>query len=294
MNHRHKFLTFILAIGKIWSLLKHAMRFHSVKTQQYTTSFNLYQWLQCTITSLKLNLFSFFIYCCDCTYMSQNHGRIASCLDKLLLLSDRQWGTKHQYLTSRFLGVSILQLLIIYRIYDYLIRCHSNSVSTGSRLPNISDVKTRERRNMIGLTWFETSALQLFYSFSKPSTNHYLKRRIYVTLKGRLYPRRIYVTLKGGLHPRRIYVNLKGRLHPRRIYVNLKGGFHPRHIYVNLKGGLHPRSIYVNLKGGLYPRRIYVNLKGRLNPQRIYVNLKEGVHPRRIYVNLKRGLHPRR
>jgi hypothetical protein len=29
------------------------------------------------------------------------------------------WGTEHQYLFSGFLGVSILQLLIIYRIYDY-------------------------------------------------------------------------------------------------------------------------------------------------------------------------------
>jgi hypothetical protein len=27
--------------------------------------------------------------------------------------------TEHQYLFSRFLGVAILQLLIIYRIYDY-------------------------------------------------------------------------------------------------------------------------------------------------------------------------------
>jgi hypothetical protein len=34
-------------------------------------------------------------------------------------LPDRYCGTEHQYLFSRFLGVSILQLLIIYRIYDY-------------------------------------------------------------------------------------------------------------------------------------------------------------------------------
>ena len=58
----------------------------------------------------------------------------------------------YQYLLSRFLGVSILQLLITYRIHDYdNWRCHSNSVNTGSRLPNISDVKTRKRRNMIGI-----------------------------------------------------------------------------------------------------------------------------------------------
>jgi hypothetical protein len=30
-------------------------------------------------------------------------------------------------------------------------RCHSNSLNTGSSLPNISDVKTRKRRNMIGI-----------------------------------------------------------------------------------------------------------------------------------------------
>jgi hypothetical protein len=65
-----------------------------------------------TITSLKRNLFSSFIYCC------QHHERKTICLD-IFLLSNRQWGTEHQNLLSRFLGVSILQLLIIYRIYDY-------------------------------------------------------------------------------------------------------------------------------------------------------------------------------
>ena len=37
----------------------------------------------------------------------------------IFLISDRYWGTEHQYVFSGFLGVSILQLLIIYRIYDY-------------------------------------------------------------------------------------------------------------------------------------------------------------------------------
>ena len=64
-----------------------------------------------TITSLKLNLVYFFIYRC------QHHERKTTCLD-IFLLSDRQWGTERQYILSRFLGVSILQLLIIYRIYD--------------------------------------------------------------------------------------------------------------------------------------------------------------------------------
>jgi hypothetical protein len=65
-----------------------------------------------TITSLKLNLFYFFMYCC------QHHERKTTCLN-IFLLSDRQWGTEHQYLLSRFLGISMLQLLIIYCIYDY-------------------------------------------------------------------------------------------------------------------------------------------------------------------------------
>jgi hypothetical protein len=65
-----------------------------------------------TISSLKLNLFYFFIYCCE------HHERKTTCLG-IFLFSDRQWGTEHQYLLSRFLGVSILQLLIIYRIYNY-------------------------------------------------------------------------------------------------------------------------------------------------------------------------------
>jgi hypothetical protein len=65
-----------------------------------------------TITSLELNLFYFFIYCC------QHRERKTICLD-IFLLSDRQWCTEHQYLLSRFLGVFILQLLIIYSIYDY-------------------------------------------------------------------------------------------------------------------------------------------------------------------------------
>jgi hypothetical protein len=62
------------------------------------------------ITSLKLNVLSFFICCCQ-------HQRKTICL-VIFLISDRLWGTEHKYLFSRFLGVSILQLLIIYRIYD--------------------------------------------------------------------------------------------------------------------------------------------------------------------------------
>jgi hypothetical protein len=64
------------------------------------------------IASLKSNLFSFFICCC------QHHERKTICL-YIFVISGRYCGTEHQYLSSRFLGVSILKLLIIYRIYDY-------------------------------------------------------------------------------------------------------------------------------------------------------------------------------
>jgi hypothetical protein len=112
-----------------------------------------------TITSLKLNLFSFFIYCCDWI----SHVRKMICND-IFLLSDRQWSTEHQYLLICFLGVSLMQ-----STYN---RPHTttiwfieicNSIHTKSRLPNNSDVKTGKRRNRIGLTGFETSVLQ--YSF---------------------------------------------------------------------------------------------------------------------------------
>jgi hypothetical protein len=53
--------------------------------------FYLYQRLQCTdIYFFKIQLISFFIYCCDCTYMNQNHERNTICLD-IFLLSDRQY-----------------------------------------------------------------------------------------------------------------------------------------------------------------------------------------------------------
>jgi hypothetical protein len=50
-----------------------------------------------TITSLKLNLLSFFICCC------QHHEMKTICL-YIFLISDRYWATEHQYLFSRFLG----------------------------------------------------------------------------------------------------------------------------------------------------------------------------------------------
>ena len=43
-------------------------------------------------------------------------------------------------------------------------RCHSNSVNTGSRLPNISDVKTRKRRNVVGIDIIRNNRIDLFYN----------------------------------------------------------------------------------------------------------------------------------
>ena len=61
-----------------------------------------------TITSLKLNLFSFLICCC------QHHERKTICL-YIFLISDRYWVLN----ISIYSAVSIFQLLIIYRIYNY-------------------------------------------------------------------------------------------------------------------------------------------------------------------------------
>jgi hypothetical protein len=58
------------------------------------------------ITSLKLNLISYFICCC------QHHEPKTIC-PYIFLISDIYWGTEHQYLFTHFLGVSILKLLII-------------------------------------------------------------------------------------------------------------------------------------------------------------------------------------
>ena len=54
-------------------------------------------------------------FICGC----EHHQRKTICLYVLFLISDKQCGTEDQYLFSGFLGVSMLQLLIIYSIYDY-------------------------------------------------------------------------------------------------------------------------------------------------------------------------------
>ena len=72
--------------------------------------FYLYQRLQCRDKYFFRIKFVFFLYL---------RLSASSAFMYIFLISDRQWGTKHQYLFISFLGISILQLLIIYRIYDY-------------------------------------------------------------------------------------------------------------------------------------------------------------------------------
>ena len=101
----------------------------------------MYQRLQCRDTYFFKIKFVFFI--CLLLSASWKENELPLCIYFL-----------YQTVVYRFLGVSILQLLIVYHIYDLRTmicwRCHSNSLNTGSRLPYLSDVKTRKRRNVVG------------------------------------------------------------------------------------------------------------------------------------------------
>ena len=95
-----------------------------------------------TITSLKLNLFSFFIWGC------LHHQRKTICL-YVYIFDIRQivW-----YRTPVFIQWFPWRLHITITYYlPHLRRCHSNSVNIGSRLPICSDVKTRKRWNVVGI-----------------------------------------------------------------------------------------------------------------------------------------------
>ena len=66
-------------------------------------------------------------------------------------------GTEHQYLFSRF-HITITYNLPHLQLWNAdasttmkCWRCHNNSVNTGSRLPSVSDVKTRKRWNVVGI-----------------------------------------------------------------------------------------------------------------------------------------------
>ena len=44
-------------------------------------------------------------------------------------------------------------------------RCHSNSVNTASRLLSISDVKTRKRRNVVGINMIRKNRIRFGLGF---------------------------------------------------------------------------------------------------------------------------------
>ena len=108
-----------------------------------------------TNTSLKLNLFSFFI--CGC----RHHQRKTICL--YVYISDfRQIvGYRTPVFIQRFpwrLHITITYNLPHLRLW-YADVVTSNSVNTGSRLPICSDVKTKKRRNVVGIDMIRNNVL---------------------------------------------------------------------------------------------------------------------------------------
>jgi hypothetical protein len=108
-----------------------------------------------TITSLKLNLFSFFI--CGC----QHHER--KTIGLYVYISDIRQIVG--YRTPVFIQLFPWRLhnTITYNLPHLRLicwRCHSNSVNTGSRLPISSDVKTRKRRNVVGIDMIQNNRIR--------------------------------------------------------------------------------------------------------------------------------------
>ena len=68
-------------------------------------------------------------------------------------------------------------------------RCHSNNINTESRLPNFPDVKTRKRRNVVGIDMIRNNRFDFYLNYRlmssllifKCSTNicHMLQRNIH-------------------------------------------------------------------------------------------------------------------
>jgi hypothetical protein len=132
---RQKLFIFVCQTTWFWWNVRHwtsAVNVHSENSNWYKCRFNVPQLKECFAFSVKDRYRLNYLICIKdfnaqtitfkikfvCIYCCQHHKRKTTYLD-IFLLSDRQWGTEHKYLLSRFLGVSILQLLIIYRIYDY-------------------------------------------------------------------------------------------------------------------------------------------------------------------------------
>ena len=73
--------------------------------------FYLYQRLQCTDNYFFKIKFVLFLY-----LLPSASWKETTCLD-IFLLSDRQWGTEHQYLLSRFLHITITYNLLHLRLW---------------------------------------------------------------------------------------------------------------------------------------------------------------------------------
>ena len=98
-----------------------------------------------TITSLKLKLFYFFIYCC------QHHERKTLVLKYFCYQTDSDQVLNTSIFSAVFLASPYYNYLSSTASTTMIYWRYSNSVNTGSSLPNISDVMTRKRRNVIGI-----------------------------------------------------------------------------------------------------------------------------------------------
>ena len=105
-------------------------------------------------------MFSLFIFC---RHWRQHLERKTICLD-IFLLSDRQWVPNPSIYSDVFLTFPYDNYLYSTASTTICWRYHSNSVYTGSRLPNISNVKTRKRRNMVGINLIRNKRITFFQS----------------------------------------------------------------------------------------------------------------------------------
>ena len=131
-----------------------------------------------TITSLKLNLFSFFV--CSC----QHHERKTICLHVYISDIRQIVGYRTPVFIQPFPWH--LHITITYNHLPHLRpcwRCHNNIINTGSHLKSISDVKTRKRRNVVGIDMIRNNRIRTFFAVqrSNDGSSKYMK---YCTFQG--------------------------------------------------------------------------------------------------------------
>jgi hypothetical protein len=102
----------------------------------------------------QLNLFYFFIYCC------QHHERKTPVLKYFCYQTDSDQVLNTIIFSAVFLASPYYNYLSSTASTTMICwRCHSNSVNTGSSLPKISDVMTRKRRNVIGIDMIRSNRI---------------------------------------------------------------------------------------------------------------------------------------